>query len=408
MAGVDDPAADSDRADHARGVRARRRRRRARRRRAGQRRQRVRVRGGVPRPASRVELARAFLVVAVGSARARRGGPRLQRERARAARLLARVRRHRVRGLEQPPVAAAGRTGRAAARPDPALARGAAPRRRGSRSRPGSRARSTTCWRTRLPASRSSSRRRARWSSRAPIARHDPGAGPARPRARARGPRGDPAGGRGAAWRSGVGAGGDRGARGRVPRDRRRAGRADGRRRPGPPRRPDRAGRAAGRAGGADQRAQARSRRRRVGRRARRRAMPDDDVVLLRARTGVLDESGAAVPAGLADTGGGYGLQGMRERAALLGGTLDAGAVDGEGWRVELRLPAARELGGRPSRGARRERSRARAGGRRPGARARGADDAARGRARHHAGGRRRRRRGGGGAVARATVRTSC
>jgi signal transduction histidine kinase len=46
----------------------------------------------------------------------------------------------------------------------------------------------------------------------------------------------------------------------------------------------------------------------------------------------------AAVPAGLADSGGGYGLQGMRERAALLGGTLDAGAVNG-GWRVELRLP---------------------------------------------------------------------
>jgi signal transduction histidine kinase len=46
----------------------------------------------------------------------------------------------------------------------------------------------------------------------------------------------------------------------------------------------------------------------------------------------------APVPAGLADSGGGYGLQGMRERAALLGGTLDAGAANG-GWRVELRLP---------------------------------------------------------------------
>ena len=43
-------------------------------------------------------------------------------------------------------------------------------------------------------------------------------------------------------------------------------------------------------------------------------------------------------PDGLADAGGGYGLQGMRERAALLGGTLDAGAA-GDGWRVELRLP---------------------------------------------------------------------
>lgn len=65
---------------------------------------------------------------------------------------------------------------------------------------------------------------------------------------------------------------------------------------------------------------------------------PDEDVVLL-----VQDRASAESPVpaagGLAETGGGYGLQGMRERAALLGGTLDAGA-DGEGWRVELRLPA--------------------------------------------------------------------
>jgi len=64
---------------------------------------------------------------------------------------------------------------------------------------------------------------------------------------------------------------------------------------------------------------------------------PGDDVVLL-----VQDRPSASrpapAPAGLADSGGGYGLQGMRERAALLGGTLDAGAV-GDGWRVELRLP---------------------------------------------------------------------
>lgn len=39
------------------------------------------------------------------------------------------------------------------------------------------------------------------------------------------------------------------------------------------------------------------------------------------------------------DSGGGYGLQGMRERAESLGGTLTAGPVP-EGWRVELRLPA--------------------------------------------------------------------
>jgi signal transduction histidine kinase len=60
-----------------------------------------------------------------------------------------------------------------------------------------------------------------------------------------------------------------------------------------------------------------------------------DDVVL------VVDDhpSGAQLAPALAATGGGYGLQGMRERAQLLGGTLDAGQADG-GWRVELRLPA--------------------------------------------------------------------
>lgn len=41
----------------------------------------------------------------------------------------------------------------------------------------------------------------------------------------------------------------------------------------------------------------------------------------------------------LAETGGGYGLQGMRERAESLGGTVSAGAT-ADGWRVELRLPA--------------------------------------------------------------------
>jgi signal transduction histidine kinase len=65
---------------------------------------------------------------------------------------------------------------------------------------------------------------------------------------------------------------------------------------------------------------------------------PGDHVVLL-----VQDRRPASrlapAPAGLAESGGGYGLQGMRERAALLGGTLDAGAT-GDGWRVELRLPA--------------------------------------------------------------------
>jgi signal transduction histidine kinase len=43
-------------------------------------------------------------------------------------------------------------------------------------------------------------------------------------------------------------------------------------------------------------------------------------------------------PGALASTGGGYGLQGMRERAELLGGTVSAGPV-ADGWCVELRLP---------------------------------------------------------------------
>jgi signal transduction histidine kinase len=64
---------------------------------------------------------------------------------------------------------------------------------------------------------------------------------------------------------------------------------------------------------------------------------PDDGVVVL-----VDDRPTGAGPApapdGLASSGGGYGLQGMRERAELLGGTLSAGPA-GDGWRVELRLP---------------------------------------------------------------------
>jgi len=64
---------------------------------------------------------------------------------------------------------------------------------------------------------------------------------------------------------------------------------------------------------------------------------PDDDVVLL-VQDRPCAERPVPVPDGLAGAGGGYGLQGMRERATLLGGTLTAGAA-GDGWRVELRLP---------------------------------------------------------------------
>ena len=42
----------------------------------------------------------------------------------------------------------------------------------------------------------------------------------------------------------------------------------------------------------------------------------------------------------LSTTGAGYGLTGLRERATLLGGTLDSGP-DGTGWTLRLRLPCA-------------------------------------------------------------------
>ncbi|MFJ8882045.1 sensor histidine kinase [Streptomyces sp. NPDC102402] len=59
------------------------------------------------------------------------------------------------------------------------------------------------------------------------------------------------------------------------------------------------------------------------------------DLVALRIR-----DSGGRRPAGeLAVSGSGYGLVGMRERAELLGGTLEAGP-DEEGFVVNLRVPA--------------------------------------------------------------------
>jgi signal transduction histidine kinase len=66
------------------------------------------------------------------------------------------------------------------------------------------------------------------------------------------------------------------------------------------------------------------------------RAAGDGIVVAIEdhARTGP-----ASMPrTGVADTGGGFGIRGMRERAELLGGSLEAGPSD-RGWRVELRLP---------------------------------------------------------------------
>lgn len=52
----------------------------------------------------------------------------------------------------------------------------------------------------------------------------------------------------------------------------------------------------------------------------------------------VTDFLSSPASTGLASTGGGFGLTGLRERAALLGGALHAGP-DGAGWTVELRLP---------------------------------------------------------------------
>ncbi|HWH93018.1 MAG TPA: sensor histidine kinase [Baekduia sp.] len=50
-------------------------------------------------------------------------------------------------------------------------------------------------------------------------------------------------------------------------------------------------------------------------------------------------EEDAVVPARGAEPGSGNGLQGMRERAAAVGGSLEAGPRDGGGWRVHARLP---------------------------------------------------------------------
>jgi signal transduction histidine kinase len=68
---------------------------------------------------------------------------------------------------------------------------------------------------------------------------------------------------------------------------------------------------------------------------------PSDEIVAVvydRATAGALTPARPEASS-LAATGGGYGLEGMRERARGLGGTLSAGPA-GDGWRVELRLPA--------------------------------------------------------------------
>jgi signal transduction histidine kinase len=62
--------------------------------------------------------------------------------------------------------------------------------------------------------------------------------------------------------------------------------------------------------------------------------------VTLRYAPGMMEvdvtDDGRAAPA---NGSGGHGLVGMRERAALLGGTLDAGPRPGGGYRVHAWLP---------------------------------------------------------------------
>jgi signal transduction histidine kinase len=50
-------------------------------------------------------------------------------------------------------------------------------------------------------------------------------------------------------------------------------------------------------------------------------------------------DNGLGSPAAADNGGGGHGLPGMRERAASVGGTLDAGPAQGGGFRVTARLP---------------------------------------------------------------------
>jgi signal transduction histidine kinase len=55
-------------------------------------------------------------------------------------------------------------------------------------------------------------------------------------------------------------------------------------------------------------------------------------------RVELVIDNDSAPSSQLASTGAGYGLQGMRERIELVGGSLAAGPVD-HGWRVQAGVP---------------------------------------------------------------------
>src|SRR5580704_185820 len=57
----------------------------------------------------------------------------------------------------------------------------------------------------------------------------------------------------------------------------------------------------------------------------------------------VLDNGQAVTGTGGGIVGGGHGLLGMRERAAALGGSCEAGRAPGGGWRVRARIPIDQE-----------------------------------------------------------------
>jgi signal transduction histidine kinase len=57
------------------------------------------------------------------------------------------------------------------------------------------------------------------------------------------------------------------------------------------------------------------------------------------------DGRGPVAPGGPSGQTGGHGIDGMRERAATIGGTLEVGRRPGGGFRVHARLPARATAG---------------------------------------------------------------